>query len=117
MVHLVALRKRSDFLRIASQGRSVATKGIVIQKNPTPYENNQGIRIGYTASRKTGNACLRNRSKRRLRALANHYLHHLGQFGHDYVLIARHTTPTRNWKQLCKDMQWGLHQLTKIDFS
>jgi len=47
-----------------------------------------GIGVGFTATKKIGNAVTRNRAKRRLREVARALLPELGRPGHDYVLIA-----------------------------
>jgi ribonuclease P protein component len=45
--------------------------------------------VGFTCSKKVGNAVARNRAKRRLREIARLILPRFGQIGHDYVLIGR----------------------------
>src|SRR5205085_871500 len=60
----------------------------------------QPARIGFTASRKVGNAVLRNRARRRLRAVAAEVLPLHAAPGHDYVLIARGETVVRPYPLL-----------------
>ncbi len=45
------------------------------------------MRVGFTCSKKVGNAVARNRAKRRLRALSEQVLARHGCSGFDYVLI------------------------------
>ncbi len=47
------------------------------------------IRVGFTVTKKIGNAVVRNRMKRRLRALARDLLPTSGVRGADHVLIGR----------------------------
>ena len=60
-------------------------------------------RVGYTASRKVGNAVQRNRSRRRLRAVVNDVLAARAIPGRDYVLIARAATAGRPYDDLLPD--------------
>lgn len=62
-------------------------------------------RVGFTCSKKVGNAVARNRAKRRLRAAAQQVLHTHGRPGWDYVLIGRHAvTATVPFTQLTADL-------------
>lgn len=83
---LQVLTKRSDFLR-AARGRKVATPGFILQA----WNRKDGgpVRVGYTCSKKVGNAVARNRAKRRLREVARLILTDAGHPGYDYVLIGR----------------------------
>lgn len=87
---LETLRKRADFLR-ASRAAHTPSAGFVLQmRKRQPHEADSDlIRIGFTCSKKVGNAVARNRAKRRLREIARLTLPRHGKAGHDYVLIGR----------------------------
>lgn len=69
------------------------------------------MRVGFTASRKVGNAVARNRAKRRLRAAADIVITQGGAPGHDVVLIARQSTASRDFAALVRDLTTGLKKL------
>ena len=71
-----------------------------------------GIGVGFTATKKIGNAVIRNRAKRRLRDAARALLPELGLPGHDYVLIARNSTTAREWTDLLDDTRKALITLS-----
>jgi len=106
---LQTLRKRADFLAVASSGKKWVAPGFILQIGvehpPTPT-----IRYGLTASRKIGNAVIRNRARRRLRALAAEILAHALP-EHDYVLIARPTTPACAFADLRQDLTKGMKRM------
>jgi ribonuclease P protein component len=107
---LGVLKKRAEFLHVRA-GAYRAQGGIVIQMRANP--NHQTIRVGFTATKKIGNAVIRNRSKRRLRELARALLPQYGLIGHDYVFIARNGTSEREWTALLDDTQKALITLCK----
>ena len=84
---LTTLRNRPDFLRAASARRH-GTPGFLLQARARG-DGEATVRVGYTASKKIGNAVARNRAKRRLREVARKVLTTLGHPGWDYVLVAR----------------------------
>ena len=102
------LKKRAEFLRAAKGVRRVEG-AITLETCKTPDADPQApCRVGFTASRKVGNAVARNRAKRRLRAAASQLLPLLGRQGHDYVLVARASTGTRAFDALLADVTTAL---------
>lgn len=99
------LQKRADFLAAARGIRKVAG-ALTLELAPTPEPSRKpdSLRVGFTASRKVGNAVARNRAKRRMRAAAAAQLPLLGRPGHDYVLVARALVLTRDFAALKSDL-------------
>ena len=69
------------------------------------------VRIGFTATKRIGNAVQRNRAKRRLREAARLIAPLHAQAGCDYVFIARGGTGARPWDRLLDDMKSALLRL------
>ncbi len=104
------LKNRPDFLR-AAQARRQGTAGFLLQARQR-RDDSPAIRIGFTASKKVGNAVFRNRAKRRLRALAQQVLPGRAQAGWDYVLVARPgATVDRAFADLLADLTQALRQI------
>ena len=59
---LPRLTRRGEFLKVAGRGRKAARPGLVLQAMPQPGGT---LRLGFTATKKIGNAVARNRAKRR----------------------------------------------------
>ena len=108
-VKVSRLLKRADFLRL-SRGRRWSAPGLVLQMDPTP-DPTPDIRVGFTATKKLGNAVVRNRVKRRLREAARAVLPLLGSSGHDYVLIGREATAERPYAALIDDLKQALRKV------
>lgn len=104
---LSVIARRADFLR-AAQGRRQGTAGFLLQARDRG-DGLPGARVGYTCSKKIGNAVIRNRSKRRLREVARAVLAAQAQPGWDYVLVGRPgATVTREFALLLTDLEGAL---------
>lgn len=109
---LKTLQNRPDFLRAASARRQ-GTGGFLLQARERA-DGDATVRVGYTASKKTGNAVVRNRAKRRLREVARAVLTHSAHPGWDYVLVSKPgVTPDRTFALLLTDLQSALAQIHK----
>ena len=107
---LSVLKKRADFLK-AAQARRIPAGAFLLQARERPIGEADGIRVGFTCSKKVGNAVARNRAKRRLREIARLILPELGYEGWDYVLIGRREqTAMREFCALQEDLRRALHK-------
>lgn len=107
---LTVLKQRADFLACA-RGARAQMPGFLLQGR-TRDGDMPGIRVGFTASKKVGNAVARNRAKRRLRALAREVIAAEGRAGWDYVLVARAgETADRPFEQMRLDLSNALARL------
>ncbi|HCI46121.1 MAG TPA: ribonuclease P protein component [Rhodospirillaceae bacterium] len=116
---LPRLKQRGDFVRLNRRGKRAAAVGLVVQVDPIPAGldrkgDDSQMRVGFTATKKLGSAVVRNRVKRRLRALADEMLPVLARPGHDFVLIGRHATATRDFAALRRDFIEALKRLKMV---
>lgn len=74
-------------------------------------DDDPAIGLGFTATRKVGNAVVRNRARRRLKEAARIALASKGQPGWDYVAIARAETGDIPFPRLIADFERALTKL------
>lgn len=103
------MTRRADFLA-ANRGLRAPMPGFVLlvrdrkDGDPTP-------RLGITVTKKIGGAVIRNRMKRRFRALARTVLPSLGIAGADHVLIGRAGGIERDYARLTAELETALKRL------
>ena len=103
------LTSRPQFLA-AAKGVSEARGAVVVQRLDR-HDGAATVGLGFTATRKVGNAVIRNRAKRRLREAARATVPLLAVPGSDYVFIARMGTADRPWDRLLDDVKSALTRL------
>ena len=105
------LKKRAEFLRLRG-GPRCATPGFVLEARPRPGdEAAPEPRFGFTVTKQIGKAVVRNRIRRRLRAVvrATAAAHALPRY--DYVLIARGAAFTRPFPDLKKELEQAFRRV------
>lgn len=116
---VIKIIKRSDFIYISSKLRARAT-GLNLQaakRADKDFPNISNlIRVGFTCSRKVGNAVRRNVAKRRLRHVARECLPSIGHSGWDYVIIGRsRETEEMDFNDLKKSFEAAINHIHKIE--
>lgn len=115
---IARLPARRDFLRVQAAGRKQVTPGFILQLAPLPegldsagMDAQRTPRVGFTTSKKVGNAVERNRARRRLRALAREVLAPMAVPGFDFVLIGREATLGRDYATMARDLKNAVRRL------
>ena len=108
---MLTLTRRADFLA-ANAGRRQPMPGFVVLLRPRD-DGDPTMRVGFTVTKKIGNAVVRNRMKRRLRALARELLPTAGEPGADHVLIGRQGGIERDFAALRAELAKALAKLAR----
>lgn len=117
MAHSTILRmkKRRDFLA-AAKGHKVVTTTLVLQARPLDEKDSASpARVGFTVTKKAGNAVVRNRIRRRLRAAADVLMPENVQPGWDYVLIGREKTKEESFDIILRDLRYAIRKTAKLE--
>ena len=114
------LKRRREFLRVQGAARKWVAPGLIVQARRREdgdgeREPKSGFRVGFTVSRKVGNAVRRNRARRRLRAAAERVMPVHARRGHDFVVIGRRATLKRPFPALVGDLETALRKLDAYD--
>jgi ribonuclease P protein component len=106
---LTTIRRRADFL-VANSGKRASTPGFILlvrdRKDADP-----AMRVGFTVTKKIGGAVVRNRMKRRFRALAREVMPVKGLPGADHVMIGRAKGIERDFSVLRDELAGALDRL------
>ncbi len=113
---LLRLKERKDFLA-AAKGRKAGSGTLFLQgRRRRAHESGSAdpssIRVGFTCSKRVGNAVARNRARRRLKAAAAEIAPAFAVTGCDYVLIGRPHTIDCPYDRLQADMRRAFQQVT-----
>lgn len=126
---IVTLTNRADFVRLSAKGARIGCETLQLQAMDRPqgsynacgkWQKENGdqqktagdfIRVGFTVTKKQGNAVLRNRVKRRLRAAVRKYFPALAIAGVDYVLVGRALAAECPYETILRDLKYALKKI------
>ncbi len=101
--NIFTIKKRSTFVIIRNEGKFIKGKNINVQiLYNQDLENSIGV--GYTASKKIGNAVKRNKAKRIMRELARKIIIN-GKINSYYVLIAKSSLLNEKFDKLLIELK------------
>lgn len=105
------IKKRKYFLMAADQGIKIIAKGMIVYARPN---GEKGPRLGFTVTKKVGNAVVRNRLRRRLREVVrlSPNVDRVGPY--DIVVIGRQSAVEKQFSLLQDDFAFVLRQIRKI---
>jgi ribonuclease P protein component len=108
---LATIKKRADFVA-ANGGLRATTSGFVLLVRDRE-DSDPAMRVGFTVTKKIGGAVVRNRMKRRFRALAREIVPVKGIAGADHVMIGRSKGIERDFQLLRGDLEGALEKLRR----
>ena len=112
------LRRRAEFQRV-SRGRRAQAQTFTLQANPradlgAAQAEAPRARVGFTVTKKVGDAVERNRIRRRLKEALRHAGAVAPSPDHDYVLMARREALTRPFAALIADIERAFAQMSRL---
>lgn len=117
MKTLETIKRRADFVALNTSGKKWVAESLVLQVMPSESlePSSDKIEIGFTVTKKVGNAVVRNRIKRRLRAAAADVLASKAKKGYRYNVIGRLPALNAKADKLRSDLRWCLKRLDQIE--
>ena len=111
---LQTLKHRKDFVLSNKFAEKIYSKNFIIQKYTNSDSIDLNLKFGFTATKKIGNAVVRNRAKRRMRALVSRFVKEdINSFDNksSYVLVAKSSLNKALFINLYSEMQQCLNKL------
>ena len=93
-----------DFRAAVRRGRRSVTPAAVLYRLP---RSGEPLRFGFIVSRSVGDAVLRNRVRRRMRAIGREFVD-AGGFGEDVVVRALPAAGSLSWSELSEQLRGSL---------
>ena len=110
MSNLERIKTRKEYLAIAATGRRWVTPSFVIQTKKSA-DKDSAPHVGFTVTKKVGNAVIRNRVRRRLKEAAREIIPLKASQGWEYVLIGRYACLNIAYERIKSDLKWALKKL------
>ena len=107
------LSRSAEFDRVFREGRSHASRYLVLHAFPRPDAGEEEPRLGVSVGRKVGGAVERNRVRRRLKEVVRLSAATGLCCGHDYVLIGRRAALSLPFEQITQDFERALRRVSK----
>ena len=114
MSDFLKLKKRKEFIRVAQKGEKVVTTSLVLQAALFLSSEITPPRFGFTTTKKLGHAVVRNRARRRMRAVVRELFFNDTYNNVDYVLIGRHSTASCQYSDLQRDLKYAFRKINKL---
>jgi ribonuclease P protein component len=112
---IIRIKKRRDFVAAASKGNKVVATTLVLQGFAPPEAATNTLRVGFTVTKKVGNAVVRNRIRRRLKAAASQLFAENGRSGWDYVVIGRARALDESFDIILRDLRYAIRKTGKLE--
>lgn len=113
MSAFLKIKKRKDFVRAAKIGEKVVTTSVILQAAQSLSTDSVQPKFGFTTTKRIGKAYIRNRARRRMRAVVRE-LYGEARNNTEYVLIGRNNTATCDFETLCRDVKYGIRKLNRL---
>lgn len=107
----IRMKKRRMFLKATHNGKKFISQTMILQV--VAQTEVEGARLGFTVTKKMGNAVVRNRIRRRIREVARLVFPQYSCAGYDYVIIARKAAFDEDFSVLKKDLKYLMRSFIK----